>query len=170
VGQAAKQEAAMLARSESLVAVVEHWLAQFERALSERDDVLMKILFHSDSHWRDVLALTWHIRTVNGIDAVSNALEAHCGRACPAGFSVALDRTAPRYVTRAGTDAIEAIFRFETAEGRGIGVLRLTPDASDRNVLKSMDAAHGARRNKGIGACRKITICWQRLFDRFSWP
>ena len=31
----------------------------------------------------------------------------------------------------------EAIFTFETAEGRGNGVLRLTPDAGDGNTLKA---------------------------------
>ena len=40
-------------------------------------------------------------------------------------------------MTRAGTHAIEAIFRFETAEGRGNGVLRLTPDANDSNTPKA---------------------------------
>ena len=38
---------------------------------------------------------------------------------------------------RAGAEAIEAIFTFETAEGRGNGVLRLTPDVSDGNTLKA---------------------------------
>src|SRR6185436_7436155 len=33
-------------------------------------------------------------------------------------------RTPPRHVTRAGTPCVEAIFRFETQEGRGNGVLR----------------------------------------------
>ena len=40
-------------------------------------------------------------------------------------------------MTRAGTSAIEAIFQFETADGRGSGVLRLTPDANDGNTLKA---------------------------------
>src|SRR6266487_1161824 len=85
----------MLARSEPLATIVESWLAQFERALGRGDDVLLKTLFHPDSHWRDVLALTWHIRTVNGIDAVVRELKAHCGRARPAGFRTAHHRTAP---------------------------------------------------------------------------
>ena len=56
----------------------------------------------------------------------------------PAGrFQDDPDRTAPRQVTRAGTNAIEAIFKFETADGRGSGVLRLTPDANDGNALKA---------------------------------
>lgn len=125
----------MLAGTETIAS--ESWLAQFERALAKPDDVLLKTLLHPDSHWRDVLALTWHIRTVNGRDAILRDLKAHIGRARPAGFRTDPDRTPPRTVTRAGTKAIEAIFRFDTAEGHGSGVLRLTPDASDGNTLKA---------------------------------
>ena len=32
-------------------------------------------LLHPDSHWRDVLALTWKIRTVNGRDAILSGLQ-----------------------------------------------------------------------------------------------
>ena len=145
----------MLARTETIATIVDHWLAQFERALAEPDDVLLKTLFHPDSHWRDVLALTWHIRTVNGLDAILRELKAHVGRANPTGFRTAPHRTAPRHVTRAGTNAIEAIFRFETAEGRGSGVLRLIPDANDGNTLKAwtlltaLDEIRGSRNRSG---------------------
>src|SRR5271157_5247265 len=129
----------MLAKTETEPAAtaVENWLAQFERALAEPDDVLLKALFHAESYWRDVLALTWDIKTVEGSDAIRRALKAHLGRARPAGFRTAPNRAAPRHVTRAGTDAIEAIFRFETADGRGSGVLRLAPDAGNGNTLKA---------------------------------
>src|SRR5687768_4056016 len=127
----------MLARTETIATIADHWLAQFERALAEADNVLLKTLFHPDSHWRDVLALTWHIRTVNGLGAILRELKANAGRVHPSGFRTDPDRTAPRYVTRAGTKALEAIFRFETAEGRGSGVLRLTPDANDGNTLRA---------------------------------
>ena len=127
----------MMTRTETIATITDHWLARFERALAEPDDVLLKTLFHPDSHWRDVLALTWQIRTVNGLDAILRELKAHIGRAHPTGFRTDPHRTAPRYVTRASTHAIEAIFRFETAEGRGTGVLRLTPDANDGNTLRA---------------------------------
>jgi NAD(P)-binding Rossmann-like domain len=131
--------ARMLAKTEteSAATAAENWLAQFERALAEPDDVLLKTLFHTDSYWRDVLALTWHIKTVEGSDAILSELKAHVGRVRPAGFRTAPNRTAPRHVTRAGSNAIEAIFRFETADGRGSGVLRLTPDANNGNTLKA---------------------------------
>jgi hypothetical protein len=47
----------MLSRTETIATIVENWLSQFERVLAEPDDVLLKTLFHADSHWRDVLAL-----------------------------------------------------------------------------------------------------------------
>src|SRR4051794_24274083 len=128
----------MLAKAEtdSVATTVDRWLAQFEQALAERDDVLLASLFHADSHWRDVLALTWDIRTVSGSDAIVKELRAHVGRARPAGFRTAPQRTAPRHVTRAGTSAIEAIFQFETADGPGSGVLRPTPDANHGTPLE----------------------------------
>ena len=76
----------MLARIETIATIVDYWLTQFERALAEPDDVLLKTLFHSDSHWRDVLALTWRISTVNGLDAILEELKAHIGRTQPTGF------------------------------------------------------------------------------------
>jgi hypothetical protein len=129
----------MLAKTEaeSVTAAVERWLAQFDRALAAPDDALLEKLFQPDSYWRDVLALTWKIQTVAGADAVLRELKAHAGPAKPTGFKIAPRRAGPRRVTRAGTAAIEAIFAFETAQGRGSGVLRLTPDASDGNTLKA---------------------------------
>jgi cation diffusion facilitator CzcD-associated flavoprotein CzcO len=127
----------MPARTDPITAIVEHWLVRFERALAERDDALLRTLFHPDSHWRDVLALTWRIRTVSGRDAILGELSAHAGRANPTGFGTDPRRTAPRRVTRAGTSAIEAIFRFETGDGRASGVVRLIPDAGDRDAPKA---------------------------------
>jgi hypothetical protein len=127
----------MLAGTNSVTTIAENWLTQFERALAVPDDVLLKTLFHADSYWRDLLALTWNIRTVSGLEAILRELKAHVGRANPTDFRTDPNRTAPRYVMRAGTSAIEAIFRFETADGHGSGVLRLTPSDDDANSLKA---------------------------------
>ena len=163
----------MLARTETIATIADHWLAQFERALAEPDDVLLKTLFHPDSHWRDVLALTWHIRTVNGLDAILRELKAHVGRANPTGFRTDPHRTAPRHVTRAGTNAIEAIFRFETAEGRGSGVLRLIPDADDGNTLKAWTLLTALDEIKGfeeqVGRSRPKGKSYSRDFRGPNW-
>ncbi len=127
----------MLDRTDDLSVATENWLAQFENALAKPDDARLTILFHPDSYWRDVLALSWNLQTINGRDEILGALKTHAGRAAPRGFAIDPDRAAPRRVTRAGTVAIEAIFKFETAVGRGSGILRLIPDAADGNRLKA---------------------------------
>ena len=127
----------MPAETATIATIAGRWLAQLERALAESDDRVLKSLFHPDCYWRDVLALTWRIRTVSGLDAVVGELKAHASRVNPAGFRPDNRRTAPRRVTRAGTATIETIFKFETAHGRGSGVLRLTPDDSDGSTLKA---------------------------------
>ena len=163
----------MLARTGDIATSVNHWLAQFEEALAEPDDVLLKTLFHPDSHWRDVLALTWHIRTVNGLDAILKELKAHIGRARPTGLRTDPHRTPPRHVTRAGTNAIEAIFRFETAEGRGSGVLRLTPVADGGDTLKAWTLLTALDEIKGfeeqVGKSRPKGTSYSRDFRGPNW-
>ena len=98
----------------------------------------LRPLFHADSYWRDVLALTWRIATFAGAEAIVDELAARPSKCGPAdGFAIDAGRTAPRWVMRAGADAIETIFRFETRAGRGSGVLRLTPDVGDGGKLKA---------------------------------
>ena len=145
----------MLARTETNLAVTERWLAQLERALSDRDDALLKTLFHPGSHWRDVLALTWRITTVNGRDAIVRELRTHSQRAWPVGFKIPPHRAAPRQATRAGVESIEAIFTFETADGRGSGVVRLRPvDDNDKTpkawtLLTALDEIKGHEEQLG---------------------
>ena len=163
----------MPARAETVTSFAANWLTQFERALAEPDDALLKTLFHPDSHWRDVLALTWHIRTVSGLDAILGELRAHVGPARPTGFRTDPDRTAPRYVTRAGTNAIEAIFRFETAVGHGSGVLRLTPDPNDGTTLKAWTLLTALEEIRGfeeqIGRLRPQGKSYSRDFRGPNW-
>ena len=127
----------MLDKTEDISVATENWLAQFESALAAPDDGSLKSLFHSDSFWRDVLALSWNLQTLNGREAILKELRSHAGGAAPSRFRIDPDRAAPRRVSRAGTSSVEAIFKFETAIGRGSGILRLIPDEADRNTLKA---------------------------------
>ena len=129
--------------TESAATAAENWLAQFEKALAEPDDVLLKTLFHADSYWRDVLALTWRIKTVAGADAILSELKAHVGRARPAGFRIAPNRTPPRHVTRAGSNAIEAIFRSSTQTPVNAG---RAPAAIPASASISINKASSQRR------------------------
>jgi len=138
----------------------ETWLAQFEAALADGDDGALRGLFLADSYWRDVLALSWKLQTLNGADAILKELPALARRAEPRNFRIDPDRAAPRRVTRAGTASIEAIFKFETALGRGHGILRLIPDAAGGNrpkawtLLTALEELRGFEEQQGFSRPR----------------
>src|SRR5260370_7695024 len=108
----------MLDRTDDVSIATENWLTQFESALATSDDTLLKTLFHPESHWRDVLALSWNIQTINGAEAILSALKADAGRAAPCGFRIDPDRAAPRQAPRARTSTLEPTFKFQTPHGR----------------------------------------------------
>src|SRR6202166_1245765 len=163
----------MLDRTDDVSIDAENWLAQFESAIAKPDESSLKPLFHPESYWRDVLALSWNLQTVNGADAVLRELTAHAGRATPRSFVIDPDRAAPRRVTRAGTVSIEAIFKFETAQGRGSGILRLIPDAADGNRLKAWTLLTALDELKGfeeqLGSARPRGQSYSRDFRGPNW-
>jgi thioredoxin reductase len=163
----------MLARTDNVATMTERWLAQFEAALAAPGPAGLATLFHADSHWRDVLALTWQIKTVDGSDAIVPELATQAGRVRPTSFRVDRHRAAPRNVRRVGVDAIEAIFSFETMEGRGSGVLRLTPDANGSNTFKAWTLLTSLDEIKGheerLGRSRPQDKAYSRDFRGPNW-
>jgi cation diffusion facilitator CzcD-associated flavoprotein CzcO len=163
----------MLDKTDDLSVAADGWLARFEDALATPDDGLLKTLFHSDSYWRDVLALSWNIQTLNGADAILDELKARAPRAVPTGFAIDPDRRAPRQVMRAGTKAIEAIFKFETCVGRGSGIVRLIPDAAEGDRLKAWTLLTELGELKGfeerLGSARPRGSAYSRDFRGPNW-
>ena len=100
-------------------------------------------------------------------------MRAHAISAAPSGFAIDPDRAAPRKVTRAGTSAIEAIFKFETAQGRGNGIVRLTPDAGDGSDLKAWTLLTTLEELKGfeeqLGIARPRGNAYSRDFRGPNW-
>src|SRR5262245_62233137 len=140
----------MLDKTENIAVSAETWLTQFEAALADGDRGALEALFHPQSFWRDVLALSWALQTLNGADAILKELPALARRAAPTHFRIAPDRAAPRRVTRAATNCIETIFKFETAVGRGHGIVRLIPDETDGNRLKAWTLLTALEELKGF--------------------
>ncbi|TKW77231.1 MAG: NAD(P)/FAD-dependent oxidoreductase, partial [Bradyrhizobium icense] len=163
----------MLDKTSDIAIAAESWLAEFEAALAARDDGALKQLFHADSYWRDALALSWTLQTINGRDDVLKTLKAQAAIALPSGFAIDPDRAAPRKVMRAGTDCIEAIFKFETKLGRGDGIIRLIPDAGDGNRLKAWTLLTALEELKGfeeqLGAARPRGNAYSRDFRGPNW-
>jgi cation diffusion facilitator CzcD-associated flavoprotein CzcO len=162
----------MLDKTDDISIAAENWLVQFESALTEADDAALKALFHPDSFWRDVLALSWNIQTINGGDAIVKELQT-CAGAGPRSLAIDPARAAPRRVMRAGTNAIEAIFKFETTTGRGSGILRLIPDQADSNRLKAWTLLTALDELKGFeeqqGNTRPRGSAYSRDFRGPNW-
>ncbi|MCH9670846.1 MAG: NAD(P)/FAD-dependent oxidoreductase [Gammaproteobacteria bacterium] len=110
-----------------LVEATSKWLAAFEQGVSQFDGESLSKLFDDEGVWRDLAALTWHIRTVTSARAVATEIAEAAMQTKPRGFQIAPGRTAPRWITRAGTRTLEALLSFETEAGRCNGVLRLVP-------------------------------------------
>jgi cation diffusion facilitator CzcD-associated flavoprotein CzcO len=163
----------MLDRTDDVAIAAQNWLAQFEDALARPDDSLLKTLFQPKSYWRDALALSWNLQTVNGADAILSELRACARRASPGAFRIDPDRAPPRRVTRAGTSAIEAIFKFETAQGRGSGILRLTPDTGQDGKTKAWTLLTALDELKGfeeqLGTSRPRGQAYSRDFRGPNW-
>jgi putative flavoprotein involved in K+ transport len=160
----------MLAKHDAMTAAVETWLAGLERALAAPADADVRALFLPDCHWRDVLALTWTIQTLGGRDAVATALARRAAIARPKGFRIAEHRTPPRRVSRAGTEAIEAIVAFETDEGWCDGVVRLVEDGGTPKawtLLTALDQIKG--HEEQFGRTRRQDKVYARDFRGPNW-
>jgi putative flavoprotein involved in K+ transport len=163
----------MLDRTDDISVSAENWLVQFETALSDADADALGELFHPESYWRDAVALSWTLQTINGRDAILKTLKAQAAEAAPSAFAIDPNRAAPRRVTRAGTDCIETIFKFETRTGRGDGIFRLIPDANDGNRLKAWTLLTALEELKGfeeqLGTARPRGNAYSRDFRGPNW-
>lgn len=157
---------------DSLVGMADRWLADFERALGDTESAAVEGLFVADGYWRDLLAFTWNIGTVKGAAAIAEALRDHAGRVKPSRFETDRTRAAPRIVTQAGTEVIEAIFRFRTALGPAGGVLRLVR-GGDGDLPKAWTLSTALDEIEGfeetVGAARPTGHAYSRDFHGPNW-
>ncbi len=113
------------------------WLKGFAAALAAQDAGAVADLFLPDGLWRDLLAFTWNIETMAGRPAIEATLRQTSARTKPVNFHIPPQRTAPRWVARAGSEAIECIFEFETSFGPCHGVVRLVRDVKNPARLRA---------------------------------
>src|SRR5699024_8034146 len=70
------------------------------------------------SYWRDLVACTWHLKTVENPDGVTDLLTHNLDRVSPSDFELSEPAATADGVT-------EAWFTFTTSVGRGKGLVRL---------------------------------------------
>ena len=125
---------------------VSAWLESFEDALTNSDSGALAALFQTDSHWRDLVAFTWHIRTSSGAQSLSDDLIRFQRTARTHKYQLDESRSAPQRVKRLGVEVIEGLFEFQTIAGRGSGVIRLTIDEGPFGHFQGVDTSHDITR------------------------
>jgi putative flavoprotein involved in K+ transport len=97
---------------------VEEWLSRFDQALAAGDSAAAAELFLDDSYWRDLVAFTWNLKTVEGPVGVKDMLDHTLAHTKPRNWATIEPPASAEGV-------IEAWLEFETEVGRGKGHLRL---------------------------------------------
>jgi putative flavoprotein involved in K+ transport len=96
----------------------DQWLADFGAALEQGDVDRAAGMFGEQSFWRDLIAFSWNITTVEGPAGVRELLTGTLASTRPTGWRSTEEPTEADGVT-------EAWIEFETGVGRGMGHLRL---------------------------------------------
>ena len=121
---------------------VDNWLLSFNEAISDKNSKTDSIenlnkLFFENSHWRDILALTWQIETTSGKQNIIPKLYDKVLNVIAKDFVIDPQRTQPREVTRAGKNVVEVILKFKTKFGRCEGVVRLYEDREASGTFRA---------------------------------
>ncbi|KAJ5091588.1 hypothetical protein NUU61_006458 [Penicillium alfredii] len=111
-------------------AIAQRWLTNLETQLSQPVTVDLTGLFHTESWWRDMLALDWELHTVRTAADIQTFLRQHQSQAQLSALRLQdKGQFQPRHEQVVdGLSWVSTMFFFETAVGRGTGMLRLTQE------------------------------------------
>lgn len=117
------------------------WLSAFASALARNDASGAAAMFEAESHWRDLIAFSWNLKTVDGPDAIAAMLKGTLESTKPTGWKLDGAATEKDGIT-------DAWFTFETAAARGRGHVRLRGDKA-WTLLTTAQELKGHEEKKG---------------------
>ena len=150
---------APLARRGSANAGAVRWLADFEVALVAGDIDVSLALFADECFWRDMIAFTWNIKTMEGKAEIAKLLQATLRKVRPSNFRIEGEASEQDCLT-------EARFTFETGVARGQGHLRLQ-DGKCWTLLTVITELKGHEEKKGFAREKGVTHDAHK--DRKTW-
>ena len=124
------------------------WLREFNSRLETGPPSAAADLFAAESWWRDLVALTWNVKTVNGAEGIRRMLDATMRNSTPRNFEMVGEASE-------ADGFAESFLKFDTPVARGIGHLRLERDKAvtlltAMNELKGHEEANGPTRPVGV--------------------
>lgn len=139
------------------------WFDAFQNALDGKDTARAGALFCAESYWRDLIAFSWNLTTVEGPAGVKDLLDNTLPQAGPTKWKATEADEADGVVT--------SWYEFETRYGRGWGIVRLKEEGgqlkawtliSSMTELKGHEEPRGARRAMGAEhGANKHRVTWK---------
>ncbi|MEL6236809.1 MAG: NAD(P)/FAD-dependent oxidoreductase, partial [Pseudomonadota bacterium] len=127
---------------------VVQWLSAFDAALLAQDVDRAVDLFEPGGYWRDLVAFTWNIKTMEGDAAIAQMLRATLAQCRPSGW---------RLTSAAEADgaAVSAWIAFETSAAHGAGRVTLRNGRAQvlftaATDLKGFEEPSGPTRPQGL--------------------
>ncbi len=149
---------------------VVNWLTSFEQALSAgTDTALRRVLWESETHWRDLMAFTWTITPHDTLDdTIADFLKMQPSIQAR-NFRLATDRTPARRVMRHGVATIEAFFSFETEAARCSGIVRLVAAQPDKAWVLATQLDELKGHEEPVDLRRPAGSAYSRTFGGDNW-
>src|SRR6478609_8518477 len=95
-------------------------LRSLDQALVSDDVECATNLFQTDCYWRDLVAFTWNIKTMEGRDQVRDMLKSQLSATRPTNWTLAKGEDAAE-----SDGLLEGWINFETSVARGFGHIRV---------------------------------------------
>ena len=137
------------------------WLDAFGAALADGDATAAAAMFADECFWRDLVAFTWNIRTMEGRTDIAATLGATLAATRPRDWRLLGEATSTDGVT-------EAWFAFATAAGEGKGHLRLKGDAC-WTLLTTLQSLRGFEEKTGRNDSRELGLAHGAVRHRRTW-
>ncbi len=141
------------------VAAATAWLGMFSETLAKGDIAATLELFAEDCYWRDIVAFTWNVKTMEGKPAIAAMLEATLAGTKPSGWQV-------ESASGAHSEPLTAWFSFATAVGQGRGIFTLE-GGKCRTILTTLQALDG--HEEAIGLTRAMGVRHGADRNRETW-
>lgn len=135
---------------------LQKWLDSFTQSLGKSDIESTLRLFVDDCYWRDLVSMTWNIKTMEGKESIKSMLQSQLAKTKPTNFKADGEATS-------NDDVIEGFFTFETDAFRGKGYVRLKNGLAwtlltvanelkgfeeKKNKRRILGAEHGINKNR----------------------
>jgi putative flavoprotein involved in K+ transport len=139
---------------------IQNWLAELESILQSDQPQKAAELFEKNGFWRDLVALTWNIKTVEGRQSIRDMLGATAAGAQPHDWKVDGEATEGDGVTEAWltfkTNVAQCEGQIRLRNGKCWTLLTAMTELRDhpepRNSLRPKGARHGADKNRASWA------------------